>query len=66
MVITIGFVAVAFLSSSVLAGIVGAVTIAAVLVDMYTFSRTEDAPEVPEPFGVHTPERITVDLSRRS
>jgi hypothetical protein len=59
----VGVVAIVFLSSSLLAGIIAAVTITAVVIDMIAFARSEDAEAIsPEA----TPRRITVDLSRRS
>jgi hypothetical protein len=59
----VGVVAVVFLSSSLIAGVIAVVTIAAVIVDSLAFARLDpaddDAPEAP-------PRTITVDLSRRS
>ncbi len=59
----VGVVAVVFLSSSFVAGVIAVVTIAAVLVDSIAFARlghTEHAD------GDSSPHTITVDLSRRS
>jgi hypothetical protein len=63
LVAIVGIVAIVFLSSSLLAGIIAAVTITAVVIDMIAFARSDGAEAIrPEA----TPQRITVDLSRRS
>ena len=59
----IGVVAVAFLSSSLLAGIIAVATIAAVLVDSVALARFGHSERAS---GDATPQKITVDLRRRS
>ena len=59
----VGVVAIAFLSSSLLAGVIAVVTIAAVLFDTLALSRL-DARDTAPPDPA--PRQITVDLSRRS
>jgi energy-coupling factor transporter transmembrane protein EcfT len=59
----VGLVAVVFLSSSFVAGIIAVVTIAAVLVDSIAFARLRSADRRD---GDAPPQTITVDLSRRS
>jgi hypothetical protein len=56
-----GVVAVVCLSSSLLAAIIGCLTIVAVLIDMMTHAHVEDDSVAPP-----TPQKITVDLSRRT
>ncbi len=58
----VGVVAVVFLSSSLLAGVIAVITIVAVLLDTIALSRLE--PELARPD--QTPHQITVDLNRRS
>jgi len=58
----VGVVAVVFLSSSVLAGVIALVTIAAVLLDTLALSRVDPDLVRPDP----TPHHLTVDLTRRS
>jgi hypothetical protein len=66
MVAIVGVVAVAFLSSSLLAAIVAAVTLTAVLLDMFAFARGAQT-AIDDVIGPDaTPHSITVDLSRRS
>ncbi len=59
----VGVVSVVFLSSSLIAGIIAVVTIAAVVVDSLAFARLADPEHVD---GEASPQTITVDLSRRS
>jgi hypothetical protein len=63
LVALVGVVAVVFLSSSLIAGVIAVVTIAAVLIDSFAFARL-DAADVADPDA--PPQSITVDLSRRS
>ena len=63
LVALVGVVAVVFLSSSLIAGVIAVVTIAAVIVDSFAFARIDTA-EVVDP--KEPPQTITVDLSRRS
>ncbi len=63
LVVLVGVVAIVFLSSSLLAGVIALVTIAAVLLDTLALSRVEAHDEA-RPDA--TPRQITVDLSRRS
>lgn len=59
----VGVVAVVFLSSSLIAGIIAVVTIAAVLVDSIAFARLS---ETDRGDGDSPPQTVTVDLRRRS
>ena len=63
LVALVGVVAVVFLSSSLVAGVIAGVTIAAVLIDTIAFARLTTVERV-DPDS--TPHKITVDLSRRS
>ena len=63
LVALVGVVAVVFLSSSFVAGIIAVVTIAAVLTDSVAFARLVKT-ELRD--GDTSPRTITVDLSRRS
>jgi uncharacterized membrane protein len=63
LVALVGVIAVVFLSSSLLAGVISLVTIGAVLIDMLALSRVHE-PALARPD--ETPRSITVDLNRRS
>ena len=65
--VLVGLIAMICLSSSLLAAIVGGVTVVVVAIDMLAQSRRELGPASPDPWEARelTPEAFTVDLRRR-
>ena len=62
LVVAVGVIAVVLRSSSLVSAIIGAVTVGAVVLDVLLHARVE----IHEPALDPSPDKITVDLSRRS